>query len=333
MARTFTMVRLALAGFGGLGLLAGCGGGGSSGGAQPPSQGIILGGAPKVKSLTTPLGLVGTRGAGARVNVLFNLEDTEFNPCDIQLEYGFDGNGDLSIFGSDGDPTADDEYFPCTPAITGGDGLVGLNSARNKGADHIFVWDSTADLSGARFVTQDYQYTPQGRQVLGPDGKPLFGTTPAIKLRMRANDDGGKPGRWSPWRLAAAFDLNNNQQPSVSIVATGINGVTPNLTGSAADEDVVLNIKCVDEDSTLTTNDLQAEAVDYAVVPLLVDVLPATDLNGDGIPDGDGVPETPFNASNPIHLKKLQWFPASTFPATAPRLSRTTASSSRAAAP
>jgi hypothetical protein len=281
---------------------------------------LLIGGKPTVRSLTTPLGLTGTRGAGAQVYVAFTLEDTEFNPCDIQLEYGYDflpPFGVITGSSNPDDPSPDDEYFPCFSARGDAD-TIGLDSARNRGADHLFIWDSAHDISGGRFVTQDYQYTPQGRQILGSDGKPLFGATPGIKLRMRANDNGGAPDRWGPWTLAKNFDLNNNRQPSASIGAIGMNGVTLNLTGAAADEDVVLNINCIDEDSVPTgANDLQAVAVDFAVAPVLVDMLPATDANGDGIPDGDGVPETPFNASNPIHLKKLQWFPASTFPGTA----------------
>jgi hypothetical protein len=309
-----------LVAMGGAALLSGCGGGGSGGGAQPPSTSLLIGNQPVVQKLTTPLGLNGTRGSGAQVFVSYNLRDTEFNPCDIQIEYGYDDplNPDGAITGSETDPSPSDEYFPCTAAP--GTQVIGLDSARGKGADHIFVWNSTADVKAGRFVTQDYDYTAQGRKQLDANGLPLFGTTPAIRLRMRANDNGGAPDRWSPWKVTEALDLNNNRQPSLTIAGGGLFGVNPNATGSAADEDVVLNLLCIDEDSGLGgANDLQAVAVDYAPVPTLVDVLPAVDTNSDGIPDqyGDGTPETPFNAANPIHLTKLTWSPATTFAGTA----------------
>ena len=124
MARSIPTVRLALVGLGSLALLGGCGGGGSGGGVDRPSDAILVGGIPVVQKLNTPLGLTGSRGAGSLVYVSFNLRDKEFNPTDIQLEYGYDISGpggvkDGVITGSLNDPSADDEYFPCTPAPNG----------------------------------------------------------------------------------------------------------------------------------------------------------------------------------------------------------------------
>ena len=292
MAGSLSSLRFAFVGLGGLAVLAGCGGGGSSQGVDRPSGALLIGGTPTVQKLNTPLGLTGSRGSGALVYVSFNLRDKEFNPTNIQLEYGFDVNGDGNITGSAADPAPDDEYFPCTPAPGVGDGSVGLDSATGKGSDHLFVWNSGVDTPTKRFVTQDYQYTPEGRQVLGSDGQPLFGSTPGIRLRMRANDFDGRPDRWGAWRVTTAFDLNNNQQPAVTIEPVGLNGVTPNATGSAADENVVLNIRCIDEDSGLGFADPMAVAVDYAFVP------PGTNL------------------ANPVQVAALAWTPATTYAGT-----------------
>ena len=146
-----------------------------------------------------------------------------------------------------------------------------------------------ADVPGARFVTLDYDYSDQGRPQNGSDGLPLFVNTPGIKLRARANDGGGDPTRWGPWNTTVAFDLNNNNQPTVNIVeTTGMFGVTPNATGTAADENVVLNLSFSDNDS-----DLMAVAVDWAQVP-----------------------EAAF-LGDPNVVAALQWFPATTFAGTA----------------
>ena len=98
MARSSSTWRwslVALAGVGGVALLAGCGGGGSGGGVDRPAPGFQLGRLPTVQKLETPLGLTGSRGAGANVFVSFNLRDREYNPASVQLEYGWDVNGGM----------------------------------------------------------------------------------------------------------------------------------------------------------------------------------------------------------------------------------------------
>ena len=272
---------------GGAGLLVGCGGGGSGGGVPRPAPGFQLGTVPTVQKLETPLGLAGSRGSGEDVFVAFNLKDREYNPASIQLEYGYDVNGDGQITGSDGNPTATDEYFECTASANPGDGLAALDTATGRGADHLFIWASGQDLPGARFVTQDYDYTEQGRLKIGSDGQPLFGNTPGIRLRMRANDDEGAQNRWGEWKTTNPFDLNNNSQPALAIEPVGLNGVTPNPTGTAADEDVVLNFRIIDADANAGT-DLCAVAVDYAPVA------PGADL------------------SDPVVVDALVWLPATT---------------------
>ena len=265
--------------------LAGCGGGGSGGGVPRPPDDFNLGTPPTVFKLQTPLGLAGSRGSGTNVFVALNLKDREFNPAFVQMEYGWDVNGVNGIEGSFGDPTTTDEFFPCTPAIGLGESLNGMDTAGGKaGADHLFVWDSATDVPGARFPTLDYDYTPQGRPKNGSDGLPLFLVTPGIKLRARANDAAGAPGRWGPWNTTVAFDLNNNNQPTVNIDETqGIFGVTPNASGAAADEDVILNLRFTDLDS-----DPMAVAVDWAQVPEGADL------------------------ADPNVLASLLWFPATT---------------------
>ncbi|HEU4394485.1 MAG TPA: kelch repeat-containing protein, partial [Planctomycetota bacterium] len=291
MARNGLVSNLAAAALvGGALALAGCGGGGSSGGVDRPPAGYELGNVPTVFKLQTPLGLSGTRGSGPDVFVALNLKDREFNRSDVQMEYGYDVNGDGQITPSPGDPTTTDEFFPCTRNPNLGESLVGMDTAGGKaGADHLFVWNSVADVPGARFVTLDYDYSPQGRPQNGSDGLPLFVNTPGIKLRARANDGGGDPSRWGPWNTTVAFDLNNNSQPTVNIDETiGLFGVTPNATGTAADENVVLNLRFSDNDS-----DLMAVSVDWAQVP-----------------------EAAF-LGDPNVVAALQWFPATTFAGTA----------------
>ncbi len=279
-------------GLGGAALLAGCGGGGSGGGVPRPAPGFQLGTPPTVLKLETPLGLAGSRGSGADVYVAFNLKDREYNAASIQLEYGWDVDLDADITGSEGDPTTTDEYFECTPAANPGDGLAGLDTATGQGADHLFIWASGQDLPGARFVTQDYDYTEQGRLKIGSDGQPKFGNTPGIRLRMRANDNAGAGGRWGQWKITNPFDLNNNSQPAVVIEPVGLNGVTPNPTGSAADTDAVLNFRVIDADAN-TGTDLNAVAVDFAPVA------PGADL------------------SDPAVVDALAWLPATTTAGTA----------------
>ncbi|MHC4820788.1 MAG: hypothetical protein ACYTDX_03590, partial [Planctomycetota bacterium] len=245
----------------------GCGGGGSGGGVDAPTRSSLLGGLTTVQKLETPLGLTGARGSGADVFVSYNLRDREYNPVDIQVEYGYDVDGDGVITGSEGEPSETDEYFLATDTPNAGDGLLGLSTATGKGADHLFVWQSVQDLTGARFVTQDFTWTSTGRAVIGSDGEPVFGNTPGLRMRMRANDNAGSDSRWGPWKVTKAFDLNNNNQPEVVIDATGLFGVTPNATGTAADETVVLNFHLIDLDQ----DDISV-AVDYAAVP------PGTDL-------------------------------------------------------
>ena len=276
--------------------LAGCGGGGSEGGVDRPPAGYRLGNVPTVFKLQTPLGLAGSRGSGPDVFVALNLKDREFNQSDVQMEFGYDVNGDGQITPSLGDPTTTDEFFPCSPALdpfgkpVSGESLIGLDTAGGKaGADHLFVWRSSTDVPGARFVTLDYDYSDQGRPQNGSDGLPLFVNTPGIKLRARANDGGGDPSRWGPWNTTVAFDLNNNNQPTVNIDETiGLFGVSPNATGIAADENVVLNLRFTDNDS-----DLMAVSVDWAQVP-----------------------EAAF-LGDPNVVAALQWFPATTFAGTA----------------
>lgn len=283
-----------VAGVGGAALLSGCGGGGSGGGVDRPPAGFQLGSVPTVQKLETPLGLTGSRGAGADVFVSFNLKDREYNPASVQLEYGWDVDGDGVIEPSDGDPSATDEFFPCTPASGYETDIAALDTATGKGADHLFVWSSATDLPGARFVTQDYSYTPQGRPIVGSDGEPVFGNTPAIRLRMRANDDEGAKGRWGDWNTTKPFDLNNNSQPSITIDTGGLNGVSPNATGTAADTDVVLNFRIIDADSGLSGGvDYNAVSVDFAPVP------PGADL------------------TDPAVVDALDWLPATTAAGTA----------------
>src|SRR5438445_13311983 len=50
-----------------------------------------------VTRVETPLGLQGTRGAGGRVECIFDLVDPSRRKTDVQVQYAFDANGDGQI--------------------------------------------------------------------------------------------------------------------------------------------------------------------------------------------------------------------------------------------
>ena len=177
-------------------LTIGCGGGGG-GSERGNTAGTDT--APRVIGLQTPSGLQGTRGVNPDtgwVNILYNLQDREYDWCEITVEYGFDQNGDgLITDGTDdgfGSPTPN-EFAPATPAPVSDnsgnkvhDGVGPLNSSPGAGALHSFAWDSVADIGTDRHLTQDYVYTTDGR--IDRDkvsGEIRFEVFPGVDLRIK----------------------------------------------------------------------------------------------------------------------------------------------------
>jgi hypothetical protein len=233
-----------------------------------------------VRSLQTPLGLQGTRGAGNNVVSPFSLVDRSRRKSDVEAEYGVDVNGDGVI--ADGtDPNLPSEYFPATE-----DRRDTRNTRKNKkpqlfstagdiGSSHAFVWNSGADLGTAHYPTIQILYTPQGRPVPDPNnpGSFLFDDAQAgVKLRLRAKAKKG--GAVSAWSYTDAFALNNNTPPSMTI-----DEIIPNDTSTptASDEVVEILWTAYDDDS----EDKNGNGV--------LDPLDLEDTNGNGVLDPEFV--------------------------------------------
>ncbi len=264
-----------------------------------------------VRSLQTPLGLQGVRGAGNAVGLPFSLIDKSRRATDVDVEYGYDRNGDGEI--ADGtDPSKPSEYERATE-----DRRDPRNTRKNKkpnlfttagdiGASHQFVWNSAADVGSDNLPTTQYQYTPEGRPVPDPNnpGSFLFADTqPGVKLRARAHSRTGAVGEWV---YTDAFALNNNTPPSMTI-----DSVIPNTTSTptASDEAIEIRWTAFDNDS----EDLNGNGV--------LDVLDLEDANGNSQLDAefvavafdywripDGVDPTTFTDDQ---LDALVWLPCS----------------------
>src|SRR5439155_13634315 len=62
----------------------------------------------KVLSVDAPLGLQGSAGSGIDVVIPFRLRDRSFRPTNVEMEYGYDRDGDGFV--------TDDEFRPATEA-------------------------------------------------------------------------------------------------------------------------------------------------------------------------------------------------------------------------
>ncbi|MCP4248185.1 MAG: hypothetical protein GY778_14160, partial [bacterium] len=93
---------------------AGCGGGGGSQSGDRKGTDTK----PRISGLQTPLGLQGTRGVGPNVALIYNLWDRDFDPADIEVEFGWDGASDGNADGliGDGINTFPNEFVTATPA-------------------------------------------------------------------------------------------------------------------------------------------------------------------------------------------------------------------------
>ncbi len=234
----------------------------------------------EVRSMQTPLGLQGKRGAGNNVVTPFSLLDRSRRKSDVEAQYGYDVNGD-GIIADGTDPGLPSEYFDATE-----DRRDARNTRKNKkpqlfstagdiGSSHAFVWNSGADIQSAHFPTLQILFTPQGRPVPDPNnpGSFLFDEAQAgVKIRVRAKAKRG--GATSAWSYSDAFALNNNTPPSMTI-----DEVVPNETSlpTASDEVVEFLWTAFDDDS----EDKNGNGV--------LDPLDLEDVNGNGVLDPEFV--------------------------------------------
>ena len=256
-------------------LAIGCGGGGSSGGGGDTkgrdSATVVLG-------LQTPLGLQGTRGVGPEITIIYRLRDREFDRSDVDIEYGLgtgddldnDGEEDIAWFTASEVP-----YDPGNPG-TSSSGTSDLPGSPGVGTIHYFVWDSLADLDTARYVTQDYVYTDDGRVLEDEFGEPVFQDFAGVRVRIRPITR-GLPGTW---KESDAFDVNSNNTPSVRIGAVEI--PPEGAADGTVNEDVVLNWTAVDPDDDPVTI-----AVDWVQVPFGFDPAAATQDTLEALPWGE----------------------------------------------
>jgi hypothetical protein len=272
---------------------AGCGGGGGGGSEAGDTAGTDT--APRVIGLQTPSGLQGMRGVAPDtgwVSILYNLQDREYDWCEVTVEYGYDQNDDGVITdGTDdgfGNPTPN-EFAPATPApetdSNGSrvhDGVGPLNSSPGAGAMHSFAWDSFADIGSGRYLTQDYVYTQDGRVDRDKvTGEIRFEVFPGVVLRVRPHS-GSTMGSWA---YSDGMSVNNNHPPSVAI-----HTVQPSTGEDSINEDVAIPWTAVDPDGVGSNPDTITVAVDIAVLD----------------------DETSYKSMSDEELAALPWQPATT---------------------
>lgn len=195
----------------------------------------------EIQRMDTPYGSLSGSG---HVVLPFSIADVSARRVKVQVEWGFDVDGDGIISMSNpGEPV---EYFAATHArrdvrdtAKKPKGLV--YSASPSGAGQAYAWDAAADVGARRFDSQGTLITtPQGRVIENPDvpGEPMrrYGET-GVRLRMRAVAGRGANRLHGPWVHTECFSVDNNTAPTV-----GIDGVTPaggvvNVQWSALDPD------------------------------------------------------------------------------------------------
>jgi len=283
----------------------------------------------RVGRVETPLGTQGARGAGANVGVIFNLIDDARRKTDVEVQYGWDKNGDGKITdgtetNADGTPAGyPNEYSAATE-----DRIDTRNTRRNKapqlfttagdiGAIQNFVWKSQQDLRGQRLLTTEYMLTPQGRLVPDPDNPNsfLFAKGPngdqvfaGVQVRVRAfrttivKRKAVKVA--GTWAYSQTFSLNNNNKPRMTIDSIDSNGVS---VPTASDENVMIHWTVFDNDS----EDLDGNGV--------LDIAKGEDVNGNGKLDDERVgvafdyhrlvgAENPATMT-PAQIAALSWLP------------------------
>ncbi len=191
-------------------------------------------------SVETPLGLQGRRSAGERVAIVFHLADRRRRRLIVDVEYGWDVNGDGVVNGgSDGHISGlPSEYYPATiaaddPRDTGTtrrrrrdrSRLQRVFGASRSGAAQIVVWDSLRDIGRYPILFGPVPLrTPQGRTIPDPDNSPgsvlVRCTSLGVVMRMRARRIGRRSPR-SDWAYAHPFSIDNMSVPSAEIEAIG----------------------------------------------------------------------------------------------------------------
>jgi hypothetical protein len=264
-----------------------------------------------VGRIETPLGLQGTRGAGANVGVIFNLIDESRRKSDVEVQYGIDIN-------ADGDIT-EDEFRPATE-----DRFDSRDTRKNKlpqlfstagdiGAAQQYVWKSLADIGTARALTLEYALTAQGRQVPDPDnpGSFLFASGPSgnqvfagVKVRVRAVRRVGRQKIYGDWVVSESFGVNNNNPPVMTINSIDNNGIS---NPTASDETVMIHWTAFDADS----EDLNGNGQ--------LDIAAGEDVNNNGILDCENVgvafdyhrllPTENPGSMTPAQIAALSWLP------------------------
>ncbi len=248
-----------------------------------------------VGRVETPLGDQGVLGAGANVGVIFNLIDDSRKKTDVEVQYGWDQNGDGKI--TDGTETNADGTpagYPNEWSAATENRLDSRDTRANKkpqlfttagdiGAIQEYVWNSQQDLRGARLVTIEYALTDQGRLIPDPDNPTsfLFATGPGgaqifagVEVRVRAIRSVTQRRHTTKivgaWQYSQPFSLNNDHAPSMTIDA-----IDPDTTSvpTASTQNVMIHWTVSDPDS----EDLNGNGI--------LDVNLGEDINGNGVLD------------------------------------------------
>lgn len=190
---------------------------------------------PVIRSVTAPWGLQGVTGNGRNVAAGFVLSQSQRRPCEVEVQYGIDRNGDGMV--------SEDEYRTATE-----DRLDQRNTRMNKapqlyrsgldlGAANAFVWMSGQDLKSSVLPLVAYARTPQGRLIPDPDnpGSFLFATgaggsprSSGVTIRMRPILlRAHRRDLHGDWAYSEAFALDNDAHPSMTIDAAAQNPGRP----------------------------------------------------------------------------------------------------------
>lgn len=171
----------------------------------------------KILEVITPLGLQGSAGSGASVSIPFRVRDRSFRQTDIEMQYGYDRNGDGFV--------TDDEYRPATEArLDSRDTRANrapqlFTTSADAGSTHGIVWRSDVDLGDSRVIEgREYLLDASGRVIRDPldPSQPAFGyDNPGVLIRLRAVSVSGRKGPWVA--TANGFSVDENHRPSMTI--------------------------------------------------------------------------------------------------------------------